>query len=302
MNPTAPVSRPRVKGPIVWLDMDQQELDDAYDQQVYAPNRDLVRARRAANNKIALARVGQPERVAYGDAEIEKLDIYKTKTPNAPVMLYIHGGAWKGGTSSQVAYMSEVFINAGVHFIAIDFNNCTEVGGSLFPMVDQVRRAIAWTWRNAKSFGGDPERIYVTGHSSGGHLAGCVAITEWEKMGLPRNTVKGILCASGMYDLKAPRLSKRSQYVAFTDEMEHELSPQRHIGKIHTPIIITYGSLETPEFQRQGRDFHAALVAAGKPVKLYVGEAYNHFETQETMHSPYGLMGHAIFELMGMTK
>ena len=67
-----------------------------------------------------------------------------------------------------------------------------------------------------------------------------------------------------------------------------------------TPIAITYGSLETPEFQRQGRDFHAALVKAGKPVKLYVGEAYNHFETQETMHSPYGLMGHAIFELMGM--
>jgi arylformamidase len=300
MNPTAP--RPRVKGPIVWLDMDQQELDDAYDQQVYAPNRDLVRARRLANNKIALARVGQPERVAYGEAEVERLDIYRTKTPNAPVMMYIHGGAWKGGTSSQVAYMSEVFIHAGVHFIAIDFNNCTEVGGSLFPMVDQVRRAVAWTCRNAKSFGGDAGRIYVTGHSSGGHLAGCVAITQWEKMGLPRDTVKGILCASGMYDLKAPRLSKRSQYVAFTDEMEHELSPQRHIDQIHTPIIITYGSLETPEFQRQGRDFHAALVQAGKPVKLYVGTAYNHFETQETMHSPYGLMGYAAFELMGMAK
>jgi len=298
MNPTAP--RPRVKGPLVWLDMDQQELDDAYDQAVYAPNRDLVRARRVANNKIARARMAAPDRRAYGPTEIEQVDIYRTRTPNAPIMMYIHGGAWKGGRSEQVAYMAEPFIHNGVHFIAIDFNNCLEVGGSLFPMIDQVRRAIAWVYQNAQSFGGDPQRLYVTGHSSGGHLAGCVAITEWEKMGLPRDIVKGILCASGMYDLKAPRLSKRSKYVAFTDEMEHELSPQRHLDRINAPITITYGSLETPEFQRQGRDFHAALVKAGKPVKLYVGEAYNHFETQETMHSPWGLMGHAAFELMGM--
>ena len=101
MNPNAPAAR--AKGPLVWLDMDQRELDDAYDQRVYAPNREEVRARRIANNKIALARIGAPDRVSYGPAEIEKVDIYKTMTPNAPVMMYIHGGAWKGGTSSQVA-------------------------------------------------------------------------------------------------------------------------------------------------------------------------------------------------------
>jgi arylformamidase len=296
----APVQSPRVKGPLVWLDMDQQELDDAYDQAVYAPNRDYIRERRVANNKVALARIGKPDRVSYGPAEIEKVDIYKTRTPNAPIMMYIHGGAWKGGSSSQVAYMAEPFIHSGVNFIPIDFNNVLEVEGSIFPMVDQVRRAVGWVYKNAKSFGGDPDRVYVTGHSSGGHLGSCVAITEWEKMGLPRDTVKGYLLGSGMYDLKAPRLSKRSKYVAFTDDMEHELSAMRHLDRIHAPITITYGSLETPEFQRQGRDFHAALVKAGKPVKLHVGTAYNHFETQETMHSPHGFMGRAAFELMGM--
>src|SRR5829696_5151380 len=173
-NPNAPARRPRAKSPLVWLDMDQQELDDAYDQTVYAPNREEIRARRAANNAIAIGIIGTPERVAYGPTEIEKVDIYKTKAPNAPVMIYIHGGAWKGGSSSQVAYMAEVFLNAGAHFIAVDFNNVNEVGVSIFPMVDQVRRAAAWVYQNAKSFGGDPARIYVTGHSSGGHLASCV--------------------------------------------------------------------------------------------------------------------------------
>ena len=301
MNPPAP-ARPRAKGPLVWLDMDQQELDDAYDQTVYAPNRDQIRARRVANNAITLGIIGEPERVSYGAAEIEKLDIYKTKTPNAPIMIYIHGGAWKGGSSSQVAYMAEVFINAGAHFIAVDFNNVTETDGSIFPMVDQVRRAVAWVYQNAKAFGADADQLYLTGHSSGGHLAACIVITDWEKIGLPRDIVKGALLGSGMYDLKAPRLSKRSQYVKFTDAMEHELSPQRHIDKIHTPLVITYGSLETPEFQRQARDFHAALTTASKPAKLLVGKCYNHFETQETMGNPYGFMGRAALALMGLAR
>ncbi len=88
--------------------------------------------------------------------------------------------------------MAEVFINAGAHFIALDFNNVTETDGSIFPMVDQVRRAVAWVYRNAKSFGGDPARLYLTGHSSGGHLAGCIVITEWERIGLPRDILKGV--------------------------------------------------------------------------------------------------------------
>src|SRR5947207_11412201 len=79
----------RAKGPLVWLDMDQQALDDAYDQVVYAPNRDQVGKRRIANSDKARAVIGNPERVAYGPTEIEKLDIYKTKQANAPVNIFV---------------------------------------------------------------------------------------------------------------------------------------------------------------------------------------------------------------------
>ena len=71
---------------------------------------------------------------------------------------------------------------------------------------------------------------------------------------------------SGMYDLKPVRLSKRSSYVKFTDEMEQAMSSQRHLDKLRAPMIVTYGTNETPEFQRQNRDFAAAVKAAGKPV------------------------------------
>ena len=70
---------------------------------------------------------------------------------------------------------------AGAHFIALDFDGVEGTKGDLLPMADQVRRGVVWAYKNAKSFGGDPDRIYVSGHSSGGHLAGCVLTTDWQK-------------------------------------------------------------------------------------------------------------------------
>jgi len=296
---TAPTAPPRTKGPIVWLDMDQQELDNAYDQAVYAPNQPLVHARLAAANKRARARIGEPQRFQYGPSEIEGVDVYKTKRANAPINVYIHGGAWRNGRSADFGLYGELFVKAGAHGVIVDFNNIDDVAGNLMMMARQVRSAVAWIYNNAEKFGGDRNRIYVTGHSSGGHLSGCVVTTDWRKeFGLPKDVVKGAMLASGMYDLKPVRLSKRSKYVNFTDDIEEELSALRHLDRLNCPVIVAYGTQETPEFQRQARDFAAAVKAAGKPVELIVGEGYNHFEIRETLANPYGLLGHAVLEQM----
>ena len=299
---TASQSSPHVKGPRVWLDMDQKELDDAYDQRVYAPNQELVAKRRRLASEALLKRLGQPEHVAYGPTEIEKLDIYKTRRSNAPINIFIHGGAWRNGQAKDSAYLAEMFINAGAHFVVPDFIQVEDAGGNLMPMAQQVRAAVAWVYKNAARFGGDPNRIYITGHSSGAHLTGCTLVTDWQKdFGLPANIIKGGLLVSGMYDLKPVRLSKRSEYVKFTDEIERALSSQRHLDKLNAPIIVAHGSQETPEFQRQAREFAAAVKAAGKPVELIVGEGFNHFEMQETLGNPYGIGGRAALKLMGLS-
>ncbi|MGB6796296.1 MAG: alpha/beta hydrolase [Xanthobacteraceae bacterium] len=294
---TAPA---RVKGPIVWLDMDQQELDDAYDQIVYAPNRDQVAKRRHANSAAARTRIGEPLRLAYGPTPIEGLDVYRCNKANAPVAIFVHGGAWLNGTASEFTCLAEPFVHAGAYFVVLDFTNVNDAGGSLIPMVEQVRRAVGFLYREAKTFGGDPIRLYLISHSSGSHLAGCVVTSDWDKDGLPRDILQGAALSSGMYDLKPVRLSKRSKYVKFTDAMEEELSAIRRIDRLNTPLILTYGTYETPEFQRQSRDFAAAVKAAGKPVELLVGEGYNHFEMLETLNNPYGLLGRSVFKQIGL--
>jgi arylformamidase len=297
MGPGAPQSA----GPKVFLDYDQKALDDAYDQSVYAPNRMQLLARLARSSELVRQRLGEPERFAYGPTPIEVLDVYRTTRPNAPVNVFIHGGAWRAGRARDYGFPAEVFVHAGAHYVALDFVNVEEAGGSLFPMADQARRAVAWVYRNAVRFGGDPDRLYVSGTSSGAHLGGVVATTDWAKdFGLPADAVKGYTLTSGMYDLRGPRLSKRSQYVKFTDAMEAALSPQRHLDAIVAPIVLVYGTLETPEFQRQSREFAAALRAAGKRVELVVAEGYNHFEIAETIANPYGPVGRAVLAQMGL--
>ena len=290
-----------VKGPLVWLDMDQRELDDAYDQTVYAPNQPLLAARRKVASESVLKRF-PPERRAYGSSEIEKLDIYKTTKPNAPVMFFTHGGAWRNGTAKDAAFQAEMYMNAGVNLVIVDFVQVQDAGGSLLPMIQQVRSAVAWVYKNAASFGADPDRIFVSGQSSGAHLTGCLLVTDWQnEFGVPANIIKGGLLVSGMYDLKPVRLSKRSKYVNFTDGIEQALSSQRHLDKLNAPIIVGYGTEETPEFQRQSRDFAAAVKASGKPVELIVGEGFNHFEMQETLGNPYGIAGRAALKLMNLS-
>ena len=215
-----------------------------------------------------------------------------------PINVFVHGGAWRRNKGPDYHLQAEPLVHAGAHSVILDFINVEQAGGDLTPMYEQVRRALAWTWRNAESFGGDREQLYISAHSSGSHLAACVLTDGWREEGLPQDFCKGALLLSGMYDLAPVQLSKRSSYVSFTDAMVEKLSSQRHLGGLHTPLILAYGTCETPEFQRQTKEFFAAVQAAGKSAELIVGEAYNHFELLETLANPYGLTGRAMLRQM----
>jgi arylformamidase len=273
----------------------------AYDQFVYAPNARQVIARCHRNSELVRERLGAPKRVAYGPGPIERLDIYSTKTADAPISVYIHGGAWRAEVAEGNASQAEMLVNAGAVLVVLDFDSVIETGGNLMTMADQVRRGVVWVYKNARSFGGDPERIYISGHSSGGHWVGVLLTTDWQRdFGVPPTMIKGGVAASGMFELKAVRLSARSNYIKFTDEAEESLSAQRHLDKLGAPVAVVYGTAETPEFLRQSRDFVAAVQAAGKPASLSVMEGYNHFEVWEQLANPYSLFGRAVLNQMNL--
>ena len=282
----------------VWLDMDQAALDAAYDQTVWAPNQKFVHARRESASEEAWARL-KPMRHAYGDKPIEGLDFYSCGKAGAGVVVYTHGGSWRSGVARNFAHLADTFNNAGLHCAILDFDSIDDVKGDLLHMAQQVRNAVAWTARNGAALGIDTQRIFIAGHSSGGHLGGCILVTDWQKdFGLPADLLKGAVLMSDMYDLTPVALSKRSAFVNFTQQTIEQLSAIRRLDFVRCPVVLGYGTQESPEFQRQTKDFAAALAAAGKPHELIVCDGTNHFEMLETLHNPYGPIGRAALRMM----
>lgn len=288
----------------VYLHYDQAGLDAAYDQAVWAPNLDDIMRRFAVASEATRRRLGPPRRLSYGGSACEQLDFFAAREGSGdgprPLNIFVHGGAWHARTTQNYAYLADPFVGAGAHFAALEFISVDDNGGDLMPMAAQVRAGIAWLAKHAQELGVDPERIHISAHSSGSHLAAVALSQGWQEFGLPDDLIKSAVLASGMYDMRAVRLSARSSYVRFTDRMEDAMSPQRHLQGIHTPLVLAIGSAESPEFIRQTRDFAAALERAGKPVQLLHGEGYNHFDMLETLANPYGLLGAVALEKMGL--
>lgn len=281
-------------------DSTQEELDRAYDQRVWAPNMAEVIQRYATASEAVRGHLTCRAGLAYGSSEDETLDLFPAAAVGAPIQVFVHGGAWRGGCKEEYAFPAETFVGAGAHYVALDFAGIPKV--RLPVMAAQVRRAIVWIYRNAERFGGDPERISLSGHSSGGHLAAVALTTDWKALGVPETVVKAGLCVSGMYDLRAPLLSARSSYVEVSREEEHELSPQRHLDRIRCPIAVAYGERESPEFKRQATDFAAALREAGLASELVVGPSLNHFEMLETLGTKDGLLARVALRQMRLPR
>jgi len=282
-----------------FLDYDQAELDRQYDQRAWAPNAVEVINRYAADSEAVRRRLGEPETHPYGEGRAATLDLFRAHRPHAPIHVFIHGGAWRTLGKRDSAFAAETFVRAGAHFVALGFELLPVA--TLDEMVEQVRSAIAWIFRNADRLGGDPGRIFVSGHSSGAHLAGTVVTTDWRaQFRLPPDVVKGALCISGTYDLEPVRRSARNAYVQLDAGMVDRLSPARHADNIACPVVVGTGEHESDELKRQARDFAALAEGRGVPVRLIEGAGLNHFEIINTLASPFGLLGRMALQQMGL--
>jgi arylformamidase len=225
----------------VWRDLDQTALNNAYDQPVYASNFQYVAARMATNSQLMRARRGEAITYSYGPLDVQKLHYYPARTQGHPVMLHVRGGSWRRRSAQDVAFPAEYFNAAGIGFAVFDFNGVEETAGNLTPLLAQVVEAMAWLPRHARELGGDPKRLFVSGFSSGAHLAAVALTSDWKALGYELNPYKAAVLVSGMYDMLPVRLSSRSTYVCFTDEIEHRMSAQRHLDKLDLPILLTEG-------------------------------------------------------------
>ncbi len=281
-----------------FLGYTQDQLDQAYDQSFWVSHM----AEYEGNDTVASAAVRQamPPRVEhYGPNDADLVDIFAPAgAGGVPVVVYIHGGAWIRNTREDASYSAPTFVGKGAAYLAPDFGSLHSA--RLPQMVASCQLALEWTLKNAASFGGDPNRVFIAGHSSGAHLAGCVLLTDWTKRGLPADAIKGALLMSGLYDLYPVMLSSRREFVHITPEEEAALSPARHLDRITCPIAVLSGDGDSPEFKRQSAVFAEMLRGMGKLHSRTVVFAANHFQEAEQLGRADSQVSQVPFSLIGV--
>jgi arylformamidase len=275
----------------VFLDYDQAELDRQYEQRGWVPNADQILARWDAAGEAVRARLGAPQVHAYGSGAVEKLELHVPERKPAPLHVHVHGGAWRRLSARQSAFPAPLFVGAGAAYCALDF--ALLPASTLAEMVAQVARAFEWLHAHAARLGCDPAAIHVSGHSSGAHLAACA---------LERTRVAAsALLVSGIYDLLPVRLSARNDYVRLDERLEAELSPIRHVERLACPVFLAWAERDAAEFQRQSREFAAALEKAGRLAGTHVAPGQNHFEVIEQLGVADSALARAALGAMGLS-
>ena len=280
----------------VFLDYTQEQLDKAYDQSFWAPQMSELEAADGSNS-AAVRKKMPPRTERYGPSDADLIDIFVPagKSP-CPTVIFIHGGAWTRNSRLDASFPAPSLVGRGAAYAVPDFGSLKML--RLPEMIENCRRAVEWVVRNAASFGGDPARVYLAGHSSGAHLAGCVLVTDWTKRGLPADALKGGFLMSGMYDLHPVVLSSRSKFLHITPEEEIAASPMRHLDRISCPIAITWADEDSPEFKRQSSVFADALQGMGRLASRTIAFNANHFQEDDRLGQPDSEISQALFALM----
>ena len=280
----------------VFLDYTQEELDWQYDHSKRFPDTGIFQTERGDAAKAAREKVKSSHlNVPYGDHKDEVVDIFPAEGDGkAPVLMFYHGGAWTRGSKDGYSFPAGELAPRGIGLVATEFTKVPE--GTLSNQVRQNRDATAWVYRNADKYGFDRDRIFVAGHSSGGHNCGMALVTDWEKLyGLPNDLVKGAIAISGMYDLEAVYLSYRNTYLHMSEEEWRENSPIFHIPKESAAsLLIGCSEHDTAEFHRQPEDFLKAWQAAGHEGAFIELMDRHHF----TGSMCFGEADHELFQKM----
>jgi arylformamidase len=263
----------------VFMDWTYSQLNDQLEQGPYLPSPSELKKFVAdfSENSARVRTQYPPKTFSYGSSSAEKLDVFApANAKDLPVMIFIHGGEWNVGTKDLYSSLAVPFLQFNAICVVLGFDNIPP--NTMSGLVGQIRRAVIWVYKNAKQIGADPNHIYVSGHSSGGHLTSMMLVTEWQKQGLPANLFKGGVVMSGWTNLYPDSVSIRQKYLKLTPNDIKEFSPVDYAQNVSCPVIVAYGALESPYMQMQSEIWAKKLRSHSRLAGSYRVANHNHFQ------------------------
>jgi arylformamidase len=188
----------------------------------------------------------------YGDMPGETLDLFPARKGDGTCMMFIHGGYWRSLDKQDFSFLAPAWVDAGVSLAVVNYDLCPKV--TMEEIVRQMLRASRWLWLHAEQYGMDQDRLYVCGHSAGGHLTAMMMSALWPVFDarLPKDLWKGGLAISGLYDLRPlPHIDFLQPDLRLDEAAALRLSPAFLPPATRCPVMTCVGGDESSEFQRQ---------------------------------------------------
>ena len=278
---------------------DPDRLEREYNLRARFPDWSDVVGRWAQASALVRESASRRLGVHYGPGADETLDIYPTTVANAPVLVFIHGGYWRSFDAATHAFLAPSFTADGAMVVVPDYSLCPAVGIEQIAL--QLTRAIAWTWRNAARYGGDPGRIALAGHSAGGHLVSMMLSCRWKDVdaAMPAQPLAGGLSISGLYDLEPLRHAPFLQSdLKLTPASVRRLSPA-FFPRPKRPLYAVAGGDESSEFLRQNLMIREQWGPTAVPVCETLSGAH-HFTVLNNLADPRGRLHDLALRLLDL--
>ena len=276
---------------MLYRGMDRPALDAAYNntEAVGLARRDqYVAARVARSDAFRKAHAGRFD-LRYGSGPRQRLDVFPCGAAGAPTLVFIHGGYWQQNDKEPFAFIGEGLLPTGFNLAVVEYTLAP--AARMDAIVAEIRAAVAWTLDHAKEFGGDPGRVFVSGHSAGGHLT-AMAMTD--------SRVAGGLAISGIFDLEPIRLNYLNEKLGLDTTEAQRNSPLLHLPSRAAPLVVTVGLGELPELIRQSEEFAAAWQKRGLPGRYAPIAGHDHFSILDELARPDGKLVAELKTLAGV--
>jgi arylformamidase len=278
---------------------DPKWLDVQYNNRARIPEHPQIFARWEKVSTLSREKISHRLDVRYGSGPFETLDIFPTTKADAPVLVFVHGGYWRSLDKRDHSFIAPSFVHDGAMVVIPNYALCPAV--SIATIALQMVSALAWTYRHAALYGGDPKRIVVVGHSAGGHLAAMLLCCQWSLVGqgLPRTLVRSAISISGVHDLLPV-----SRTPFLKDDLRLTPTDVRRLSVSNFPrpsgtLFTVAGALESEEFLRQNELLRNAWGARTVPVCETIPGA-NHLDVLHDLAAPKGRLHKLALTLLGL--
>jgi arylformamidase len=281
-----------------YREFQQEEMEYQYNPRESVPEYPQLAKKRAEQSRRVRESAKSWLGVPYGSSPREKLDIYPADQPGGPVLIYIHGGYWRSGSKEDNCNFVPVFTKRGASVVLVEYDLCPSV--TISDIVRQTRSAIVWVYRNILRYSGNPSKIYLSGHSAGGHLTAMALAHDWTSEGLPRDLIKGAVATSGVYDLDMVMRISVQEEVRLTPELAQENSPFVHPPLPICPVIVAVGSAEPKGWQQMSEDLFKLCKERGLDCEYLIVPGANHYTMSEHLADAESPLAQAMLRQMSL--